>query len=270
MRKRHSYLYDLCPPNAQRDENGDGNDNDLDLSLYLSQPLPAPSSPSPSRSRSPTPNPTIDFFHLPTSPTENPNSSTPTPQSRSRSRSPSPTANPVAPTRFRRQLLRPGKTETIPAPYPWAKNRRAIIRSMRNLVGDGMLKIVGKMKCKKCEEESEIEYDLEEKFGEVEKFIVQNKSKMYNRAPEVWNAPKRLDCERCSGERCVGAVIGKKRDINWLFLFLGQMVGFCSLEQLKYFCKHTRNHQTGARNRLLYIAYFSLCNQLNPYGQYHL
>ncbi|XP_038875061.1 uncharacterized protein LOC120067587 [Benincasa hispida] len=145
------------------------------------------------------------------SPNENLNPSTL--MSRSRSRSLSPTVNSVALTRCRRQLLRPGKIETIPTPYPWARNRQAIIHSMRNLVGDGILKIVGKMKCKKCEVESEIEYDLVEKFKEAEKVIVNNKSVMYNCVLEVWNAPKRLDCENCGRERSVEAMIGKKREI---------------------------------------------------------
>ncbi|KAL1809528.1 hypothetical protein ACET3Z_026518 [Daucus carota] len=29
-----------------------------------------------------------------------------------------------------------------------------------------------------------------------------------------------------------------------------QMLGCCTVEQLKYFCKHTKNHRTGAKDRV--------------------
>lgn len=34
----------------------------------------------------------------------------------------------------------------------------------------------------------------------------------------------------------------RKKFINWLFLLLGQMLGYCTLQQLKYLFKHTKNH----------------------------
>uniref|UniRef100_A0A0E0JMR1 DUF7086 domain-containing protein n=1 Tax=Oryza punctata TaxID=4537 RepID=A0A0E0JMR1_ORYPU len=60
------------------------------------------------------------------------------------------------------------------------------------------------------------------------------------------------------------------RETNWLFLFLGQMLGCCTLEGLKFFCKNTKNHCTGAKNRVLYYAYIEMCRQLDPQGPFNV
>jgi hypothetical protein len=44
----------------------------------------------------------------------------------------------------------------------------------------------------------------------------------------------------------------------------GADAGYCTLEQLKYFCVRTRQHRTGAKFRMLYSVYMELCNQLCP------
>jgi hypothetical protein len=46
------------------------------------------------------------------------------------------------------------------------------------------------------------------------------------------------------------------------------MLGCCTLDQLKYFCKHTKNHRTGAKDRVLFLAYLGLCKQLDPNGPF--
>ncbi|WOH09609.1 hypothetical protein DCAR_0729067 [Daucus carota subsp. sativus] len=48
-----------------------------------------------------------------------------------------------------------------------------------------------------------------------------------------------------------------------------QMLGCCTVEQLKYFCKHTKNHRTGAKDRVLYLTYLAICKQLDPKGPFH-
>ncbi|KAF9684343.1 hypothetical protein SADUNF_Sadunf04G0108500 [Salix dunnii] len=45
-------------------------------------------------------------------------------------------------------------------------------------------------------------------------------------------------------------------------------IGCCTLDQLKYFCKHTKNHRIGAKDRVLFLAYLGLCKQLNPNGPF--
>ncbi|KAK7285211.1 hypothetical protein RJT34_19973 [Clitoria ternatea] len=45
-----------------------------------------------------------------------------------------------------------------------------------------------------------------------------------------------------------------------------EMLGYCTLEQLKYFCKHTNCHRTHAKNRLLYSTNMGLIKQLEPRG----
>ena len=100
---------------------------------------------------------------------------------------------------------------------------------------------------------------MEAKFAEIGACIAKNKSFMHDRAPSVWMNPALPKCQFCEQENSSKPVIAsKKRKINWLFLLLGQMLGCCTLDQLKYFCKHTKNHRTGAKDRVLFLAYLGL------------
>ncbi|PRQ43368.1 hypothetical protein RchiOBHm_Chr3g0467741 [Rosa chinensis] len=168
------------------------------------------------------------------------------------------------------QTLREGKTEDIPAPYPWATTKRAQVYSRRYLLSNGIKKISGAVQCKKCDQKYEIEYDLEQKFEEVATYVSQHKSAMRDRAPAVWMTPTLPDCKFCGQTNCVKPEMDKKRSINWLFLLLGQMLGMCKLNELKYFCKHTKNHRTGAKDRVLYLTYLGLLKQLEPNGPFDI
>ncbi|XP_052173429.1 uncharacterized protein LOC127788833 [Diospyros lotus] len=173
--------------------------------------------------------------------------------------------------RHPQQALRSGKSTTIPAPYPWAPTRRAAVHSLHHLLSNGMHKISGRVECKRCEKEYEIEYDLQEKFLEIASFISENKDAMHDRAPASWMNPIVPNCKFCDRGSFVRPVImKKKRSINWLFLLLGQMLGCCRISQLKYFCKHTGNHRTGAKDRVLYLTYLGLRKQLDPEGPFDL
>lgn len=167
------------------------------------------------------------------------------------------------------QVPREGKSQTIPAPFPWAANRRATVHSLSYLESKNIHTITGEVHCRKCENHYELEYNLREKFIEVGSYIVENRGAMHDRAPSIWLSPNLLTCKLCNQENSAKPVIAdKKKSINWLFLLLGQLIGICSLDQLKYFCKHTKNHRTGAKDRVLYLTYLTLCKQLDPYGPF--
>ena len=175
---------------------------------------------------------------------------------------------PLRPSQTRKspmRILRPGKSETIPQPYPWATTRRAKVRSVSDLLSKGILKITGDVQCKRCEKRYQIEYNLQEKFTEVNTFITVNMDNMHDRAPQIWQSPILPNCRFCEQNNCVKPLLGKKRRINWLFLFLGQMLGCCKLAELKYFCKHTKSHRTGAKDRVLYLTYLGLLKQLDSW-----
>ncbi|KAI3667782.1 hypothetical protein L6452_42851 [Arctium lappa] len=166
---------------------------------------------------------------------------------------------------------RPGKSLTIQPPFPWATNRRARVHSLIYLTERGITTISGEVQCKRCEQRYEIEYNLEEKFSELARFIAEKKPLFRHRAPPVWLNPTLPRCDLCHQENSVKPKMAeKKNSINWLFLLLGQMVGCCTLEQLKYFCKHTANHRTGAKDRILYLTYLGLCKQIDPTGPYDI
>ncbi|XP_047957913.1 uncharacterized protein LOC125203576 [Salvia hispanica] len=158
----------------------------------------------------------------------------------------------------------PGK-EAIRPPFPWATDRRATVYSIEHLQASGIATITGSVKCKRCDKTFEVEYDLAAKFSEVAEYITMHSHEMRHRAPAVWSSPTLPDCRFCGQRNCAKpAASEKKREINWLFLFLGQMVGCCKLSELKYFCKHTKQHRTGAKDRVLYLTYLQIFNQLSP------
>ncbi|XP_031131834.1 ATPase WRNIP1-like [Ipomoea triloba] len=161
-------------------------------------------------------------------------------------------------------------SETIVPPYEWATDRPAIVHTLDHLLSNRIEKIKGEVKCKRCECEYEMELDLRDNFSQLEEFIWENKDEMYERAPEVWTNPTLPRCRYCHQDNSAKPVISRsQKAINWLFLLLGQLLGCCTLVQLRYFCKHTKNHRTGAKDRLLYLAYLTLCKQLRPTAPFH-
>ncbi|KAL7095701.1 hypothetical protein ACP275_10G040500 [Erythranthe tilingii] len=176
---------------------------------------------------------------------------------------------------LRRSRSRPNQTAAaaagagaIPPPYPWATSRRAAVHDLCHLQANGISMIAGNVQCKRCERTYEVEFDLHEKFRAVASYVVRNREEMRHRAPAAWMNPTLPDCRFCGQGNCVKPVLTKKKSINWLFLFLGELIGCCKLAELKYFCKHTKNHRTGAKDRVLYLTYLEICRQLDPIGPY--
>ncbi|KAI5068281.1 hypothetical protein GOP47_0016626 [Adiantum capillus-veneris] len=161
------------------------------------------------------------------------------------------------------------KEERIEPPYPWATDKRAAVETLDMLRVKGIKSIWGEVICKKCDGQQRLELEVEEEFARVSSFFLGNRDSMHDRAPMVWYSPRLLDCPLCRQGDCVRPVVAsKKRAINWLFLFLTQTLGLCTLEQLKYFCKHNRKHRTGAKDRVLYLTYAGILKQLHPSGPY--
>ncbi|CAH8392332.1 unnamed protein product [Eruca vesicaria subsp. sativa] len=157
------------------------------------------------------------------------------------------------------------KDDTIPPPFPWATNKRGWIQSLEDLASKQITTITGEVQCKHCEKVYQVSYNLREKFSEVKDIFVMEKWIMRERAPPVWTNPEPARCELCGRDKAVKPVIAERKcQINWLFLLLGQTLGFCTLEQLKNFCKHSKSHRTGAKNRVLYLTYLGLCKMLEP------
>ncbi|KAI3895628.1 hypothetical protein MKW98_025419 [Papaver atlanticum] len=157
------------------------------------------------------------------------------------------------------------KNTPIVPPYEWATNQRANIHTLDYLLSRNMKRISGDVQCKKCSIVCNIEFDLEAKFMEISQYIAVHKESLRDRAPEHWMNSKLPSCGSCSQANSLKPLLNqKKKEINWLFLFLGQMIGCCSLAQLKYYCKYTDNHRTGAKDRLVFLAYLGICHQLQP------
>ncbi|KAM3217377.1 hypothetical protein P3L10_026820 [Capsicum annuum] len=166
------------------------------------------------------------------------------------------------------QSIKQGKSEVITPPYPWMTSRRAIVHTLDYLISNKITIISGEVQCKKCEQQYQIKFDLQEKFKEIAAFILRTRSLMHDRAPIIWMNPNLPNCKYCNQINCVKPIISEKRSINWLFLLLGQTIGCCKINELKYFCRHTRNHRTGAKDRLVYLTYMELCKQLDPSGPF--
>ncbi|OIV92111.1 hypothetical protein TanjilG_26969 [Lupinus angustifolius] len=232
------------------EENHDSRLN-LDLSLSLQQPQPQ------QYASEPQPQPqyyTPPYTLMPLRPKEEDNED----QEIGRSQA----------TRKRKQpdlVMKKRKSVIITQPYQWATSIRAKVHSLEHLLSKNIKSINGTVQCKGCKEQFDIELDLKEKFEEVAVFIRENWYVMHDRAPKAWINPLLPTCKSCGQENSLKPVISpKKRTINWLFLLLGQMIGCCKLKHLKYFCKHTKCHKTGAKDRLIYRTYMVLYKQLKP------
>ncbi|KAM0051178.1 hypothetical protein Hdeb2414_s0007g00233511 [Helianthus debilis subsp. tardiflorus] len=174
---------------------------------------------------------------------------------------------PHAPRRNRRKpshAPREGKSPIIPPPFPWATDHRAQVHNLNYLTENLITTISGDVECKRCEKRYQIEYNLEQKYQQVSSYVAMHMHEFHDRAPKKWMSPTLPTCKFCHQENCVKPVMKKKKSINWLFLFLGELVGCCTLAQLKYFCKHTGNHRTGAKDRVLFLTYLELCKQVSP------
>ncbi|XP_025703622.1 uncharacterized protein [Arachis hypogaea] len=160
----------------------------------------------------------------------------------------------------RRTKKATAKTKTIdPPPFPWATTKLATVHTLEHLLANKISSITGTVKCRSCQKQYEMDFDLEGKFREVARFVIKKNRDTHDRAPSSWMAPVLPNCEFCNGKNtAVPVIAAKKRNINWLFLFLGQMIGCCKLSQLKYFCKHADIHLTGAKDRCGLIYLFLL------------
>ncbi|AEC06469.1 hypothetical protein ISN44_As02g009900 [Arabidopsis suecica] len=161
-----------------------------------------------------------------------------------------------------------GDREIVP-PYPWATKKPGKIQSFRDLSSNNINVISGQVHCKTCDRTDTVEYNLEEKFSELYGYIKVNKEEMRHRAPGSWSTPKLIPCRTCKSEM-KPVMSERKEEINWLFLLLGQMLGCCTLDQLRYFCQLNSKHRTGSKDRVVYITYLSLCKQLDPEGPFNL
>ncbi|CAN8270826.1 unnamed protein product [Cochlearia groenlandica] len=153
--------------------------------------------------------------------------------------------------------------QVIIPPYPWATTKPATIHSLRYLSTNNINVISGQVQCRSCDKTRTLEYNLKEKYIELRRYIKNNKEVMRQRAQNVWMNPELTPCVTCqNGMRPV--ISNNDEEINWLFLLLGQMLGCCTLIQLRYFCNETSQHRTGAKDRVLYSTYIGLCKQLDP------
>ncbi|KAJ0984899.1 hypothetical protein J5N97_003255 [Dioscorea zingiberensis] len=161
--------------------------------------------------------------------------------------------------------------DLIVPPYPWATNREATVHTLSYLLSHNITTISGTVQCKRCNNQESMSYELHPKFMEISQFIREHKHAMHDRAPPEWMNPEFPACRTCSQPNCMKPVIStNESSINWLFLLLGQTLGCCTLSQLKFFCKHTKNHRTGAKDRVLYLTYLALCKQLDPTGPFDI
>lgn len=157
--------------------------------------------------------------------------------------------------------------------FPWVTSADLPVLhcTLESMLLKGITSVEGKATCNRCRAEVPIAYDLDAKFREVRDYVAANIHIMDDRAPEHWMCPRLPDCGSCGKKACMWPQIpNEKREINWLFLFLAQMLGCCTLEGLKFFCKNTKNHCTGAKTRVLYYAYIEMCRQLDPQGPFNI
>ncbi|KAI9123777.1 hypothetical protein K1719_005077 [Acacia pycnantha] len=156
------------------------------------------------------------------------------------------------------------QNRNIEPPYAWTTNRPAYVHDKSHLEKNFIYTVTGTVRCNKCGKEYPVVFNIEEKLKQFESFVESKKRTMHNRAPPEWTSAQSLVCEHCTGDGVRPVIDVRKDNINWLFLFLGQMLGYCTLEQLKYFLACTQIHRTAAKDRVLYHTYREIFKQLRP------
>ncbi|XP_015947885.1 uncharacterized protein LOC107472871 [Arachis duranensis] len=152
----------------------------------------------------------------------------------------------------------------ITPPFPWATDRPAKIHTLQYLNQNKILTINGDVQCGSCGKRFEMEFDLNKKVAENGKFLKDHGASLHSRCPKEWRNPNPIACKFCGEEKSVKPVIGNRKEhsINWLFLWLGQFIGFCNLEDLRYFCKYNKLHRTAAKDRFVLKVYTEIFKQL--------
>ncbi|CAL4901959.1 unnamed protein product [Urochloa decumbens] len=155
----------------------------------------------------------------------------------------------------------------VSPPYPWSTARVGVHYSLAELTNRGISTITGDLQCKRCDFLKLVSLDARARFEDLCGYVSSNVQGMDDRAPKRWREPVLPDCDKCGQRGSMRPVIpADKHRINWVFLLLMEMLGVCTLEQLKHFCAYTQQHRTGAKDRVLYSTYMELCNQLLPNG----
>ncbi|KAI3977879.1 hypothetical protein MKX01_036719 [Papaver californicum] len=145
-------------------------------------------------------------------------------------------------------------------PFEWATNRFAKIHDRDHLIAKGIHTISG-----------EVHMIYKVNYWRLVLSFTTTKRICVIRATDNWMTPVLETCPRCDQPNSLKSMIPSDKGlINWLFLFLGQMIGCCTLEQLKFFCHKNSLHRTGTKDRLIFLTYLSLCKQLDPTGPFEL
>ncbi|RHN61585.1 hypothetical protein MtrunA17_Chr4g0038241 [Medicago truncatula] len=134
------------------------------------------------------------------------------------------------------------------------------MHNLNHLLQNEIFNIMGDVQCKSCQTKFQMSFDFVAKFDAISQYSIINMNTMHDRAPWILMNPRLPRSVQCNRENNVKPIIAeKKKNINWLFLLLGQMLGCCNLKQLKYFCKYNNHHRTMPKNRVLYLTYLELC-----------
>lgn len=126
-----------------------------------------------------------------------------------------------------------------------------------------------KLQCNICNYEYIKDVKLMNTLKDVCDIIEKKEASMHAMTPKVWMNPELKKCHLCQREYGIfEPLIGgtKKREINWLFLFLTQSLSCCNLGQLKYFFKHNKItiFHSEDKQRIFYATYMALYKQIVP------
>lgn len=168
----------------------------------------------------------------------------------------------------------PERIQDPPPPFPWAANTTGTkICTLEYILYTLHIDSVSAdFKCMICGDVEKVEYNLAHKYMQVSDYIHRKGTKMGGIASNSWQFPTRPQCKNCNNKRrCLEEVIKKDNNsINWLFLFVGKLIGCCKVQQLKEFCEQNEIECSGTKPRLVYLTYLGLCKQLDPQASYDM
>ncbi|KAM6574386.1 hypothetical protein CsatA_022713 [Cannabis sativa] len=162
--------------------------------------------------------------------------------------------------------------------YPWARAQPCKVYSFNYLMTNKIMVIKGRVECNICRREFVKELDLQDEFHNIGMGLIREmtrnmkENRSGHRDGAVVPRPyATLGCKVCGHKDSVRPIVLDDNDIddfydiNWLFLMLSQLLGWCTCVQLMHFCSTNKIPYSNKtyKDRLLFLTYMDLWRQFS-------
>ncbi|KAK1583437.1 hypothetical protein Q3G72_023773 [Acer saccharum] len=154
--------------------------------------------------------------------------------------------------------------------FAWATARNSLVQTLDYLEAHNLETIQGRLICDGCRQITVMETNVRQHVDEIQNYIVQNDIDLQGLAPLPWFQPNPPVCQLCNCSYLKPVLPPDMAHINWLFLFCENLIGFCSVKQLRFFLRENgKLDNRKSKQRLVYCMFREIARQLRPTGPLH-